>query len=394
MGCDMLLALPPATDGCHALFGANVHRRAAEAVSVQFTPGKIFAVGETLHTRFVPLPQTRQTFAVLAVKATGQWGCLAGVNERRVVVSCGDWESRFKRDTPGLLGPELVRLTLERAHSAGHALTVLTELIARHGQGSFASSPEGEGEGEGDHVFLIADAAEAYAVEAAGSAWAAQEIHQVRAVGDVGVIRQDWYRLAPGLSDQAITHGWWAEDGSKLDFVGALSELPMGKASALRRWGRATLLLEQQNGHLDLDFFQRILADHYDGTHYEADPLEGRGLATPLCQHALQGSSAATAASVIIQNPHLRNAGDLVLGRLRAALPGRLLPIGHGGRGRGSAARGLFRRAGGHVEADPTTDKAPGRPRRKLVAALAKRWRSCNRDSSRTSKFSSVKRRR
>ena len=180
-----------------------------------------------------------------------------GVNDRRVAVSCGNWESRFRRETPGLLGPELVRLTLERSHSAGHALTVLTDLIARHGQGTFIGNPvsegEGEGEGEGgDHSFLIGDPDEAYAVEAAGCGWAAQEVHQVRAAGDVGMIRQDWYRLAPGLSDNAITHGWWAEDGSKLDFVGGFERVTHRQVVGAERWGRATMLLEQQNGHLDV----------------------------------------------------------------------------------------------------------------------------------------------
>jgi dipeptidase len=180
----------------------------------------------------------------------------------------------------------------------------LTDLIVRHGQGGGAGhSDEGEGEGEGDHIFLIADPAEAFAIEAAGLAWAVQEIHQIRAASDVAVIRQDWNRLAPGLADRTITDGWWQEDGSKLDFVGALCETPTGKASALRRWGRAMLLVEQQNGHLDAGFLRRLLADHYDGTRYEVDPLEGPPTKTPLCQHALFEATAATAVSGIVQLP-------------------------------------------------------------------------------------------
>jgi hypothetical protein len=34
---------------------------------------------------------------------------------------------------------------------------------------------------------------------------------------------QDWNRISPGLGQHAISQGWWPGDGSKLDFVGALS---------------------------------------------------------------------------------------------------------------------------------------------------------------------------
>ena len=107
------------------------------------------------------------------------------------------------QDHPGLLGPELVRLTLERSHSARHAVDVLTDLIGRHGQGR-----GGDG---GDHIFLIADPEEAFAVEAADQVWAAQEIGQLRAVSDVAVLCQDWYRLAPGLADRAFRAAFEAE---------------------------------------------------------------------------------------------------------------------------------------------------------------------------------------
>jgi hypothetical protein len=164
---------------------------------------------------------------------------------------------------------------------------VLTDLLVRHGQAA------------ADHTFLLADPTEAFAVEAAGDAWALQEIAQVRAAGDVAVVRQDWDRLAPGLASRAIASGWWPEDGSKLDFSGSLSDDPAGRASALRRWGRATLLLEQQNGHIDVAFLRRLLSDHYEGTRYEVDPLDAFGRVTPLCQHATGGARTGTAASFV-----------------------------------------------------------------------------------------------
>jgi secernin len=298
MGCDMVVALPAATGNGQTLFAANSHRPVDEGQSIRLVPGRTFALGETVQTRFIQLPQVRQTSTVLAAQPAGCWGYLQGINEHRLAVGVSDWQSRLQRRGPGLLGPDLVRLTLERAHSARHAVEVLGDLLVRHGQGGVADGPEGE---DGDHVFLVADPQEAFAVEAAGLAWAVQEIGQVRAASDVGVIRQDWNRLAPGLADRAIADGWWMEDGSKLDFVGALSEVPTGKASALRRWGRLTLLLEQQNGHVDVGFLRRLLADHYEGTRYEVDPLEDLPAKTPLCRHSAHGT--ATAVSGVAQLP-------------------------------------------------------------------------------------------
>jgi len=239
---------------------------------------------------------------VLAIQPRGSWGYLHGLNEKRVAVGVANWQSCLSGevDRPGLLGPELVRLVLECGHSARHALDVLTDLITRHGQARFSTDCQVD---DGDHVFLIADGNEAFAVEAAGSTWAAQEIAQVRAASDVAVLRQDWSSLAAGLADNAIAEGWWSPDGSKFDFAGVLSECPTGKASALRRWGRMTVLAEQQNGHIDTGFLRRLLADHYEGTHFEADPLEGPPRVTPVCHHPLHGAREGSAAGVLAQIP-------------------------------------------------------------------------------------------
>src|SRR5262249_41883317 len=162
---------------------------------------------EILKTPHADLPQARRTFTVLGAQARGDWGYLHGVNEHQLAAGCAAWRSKLSGEGHGLLGTDLVRLVLERAASADQAENVLTALLARHGQAG------------GDNVCLIADPKQAFVVEAAGDAWTLQEIEQVRAAGDVAVIRQDWNRIAPGLAGRAIERGWWPEDGSKLDFA-------------------------------------------------------------------------------------------------------------------------------------------------------------------------------
>jgi hypothetical protein len=128
-------------------------------------------------------------------------------------------------------------------------------------------------------------------------------VRALRAVSDVSVIRQDWSRIAPGLAGHAIQQGWWPDDGTKLDFAGALGTAPKGLDSGLRRWGRATLLLEEQNNRLDVPLFRRVLSDHYEETRDEADPLELSDGPLPLCRHGGAGGASATAGSFIAQLP-------------------------------------------------------------------------------------------
>jgi len=175
-----------------------------------------------------------------------------------------------------------VRLVLERSRTALQAVEVASSLIERYGSDEnhiAITSPEG------DNAFLIADPKEAYAMESAGRHWVYQEVREVRASTNARVVRQDWDRISQGLASHAIEQGWWPGDGSKLDFAGALKEDLGDQSDAMHRWGRATLLLQEQNGHIDVPFLRILLSDHHveggaseDGRGLESDPRS-------LCQH-------------------------------------------------------------------------------------------------------------
>jgi secernin len=293
MGCDVVVARDRATQGGNTFLGFNGHRPPGERQSLRKVPGRSFSLGERVDLPSLGVPQVRQTATVLGWQPAGCWGYPCGVNEHQVVLGCAQWESTLSSTQPALLGTDLVRLALERGKSARQAVEALTGLVERHGQGVVQDGVTK------DNLFLVADAREAVAIETAGCHWVCQEIHQVRAVSDVGVIRQDWDRIALGLADLAIQQGAWPADGSKLDFVGALCDWPTGERSGLRRWGRATFLLEQHNGAIDLPCLRQLLADHYEGTRFEVKPLDpGPGPAT-ICQHGPLGEM--TAASVVVQ---------------------------------------------------------------------------------------------
>jgi secernin len=280
------------------LFGQNCDRGAPGGPLVCWMPGREFAPGEKVHTQYLELPQVRQTWTVLGSRPAGWWGYSQAVNEHGLVMGCVALATNLAATGPGLTGGDLVRLVLERCQRARQAVDLVADLLERHGP---SASPDRTPEEGSDHGLLIADGQEAFAVETAGRYWVYQEIREVRAVSNVCIIHQDWDRISPGLAGHAIGQGWWPGDGSKLDFAGGLSAAPTGHASALRRWGRATLLLEQQNGHIDAAFLRRVLSDHYEGTHFEVDPLTTSAGPVPLCQHGNGPGGSISAGSWVCQ---------------------------------------------------------------------------------------------
>jgi secernin len=293
----MAVALGRATVDGQTLLGHNSDRLSQAGPLVSRVPGREHAPGEKIRTQYQEVPQLRQTCTVLANQPDGWWGYSYGLNQHGVAVGCTVLPTQLPCAQPGLTGGDLTRLVLERSQSARQAVDLLAGLVERYGQGL---PPDG-GASPGDQGFLLADATEAFAVETAGRHWVYQEIREVRAMSNVSIIRQDWDWISHGLAGHAIAEGLWPGDGSKLDFAGSLSQCPTGQSSGLRRWGRATYLLEQQNGHIDAAFIRHLLSDHYEGTHFEVDPLLDSAGPVPICQHATGPAGSCTASSFVTQ---------------------------------------------------------------------------------------------
>lgn len=296
MGCDMVVAHGRATADGRTRLGQNLSSNGGDPVELHRSPGRAFAPGETVAVPQLRLPQARETYTAVGCRPARCWGYSHGLNEHGVAAGCASFRTKLLPPQPGLTGTDLVRLLLERSRSARQAVDLLSDLLERHGQGH----PDRDSGHGADHGFVVADGTQAFVVETAANHWVCQEILQVRAVSNVCTVRQDWDRISRGLGGHAIGQGWWPADGSKLDFAEALGDSPIGQASALRRWGRATLLLEQQNGHIDTPFLRRLLADHYEGTSFEIDPFGGGQVPLPLCRHADERGSG-TAASLVAE---------------------------------------------------------------------------------------------
>jgi secernin len=296
MRCDMVVAVAGATASADTLFGHNCALASPQKIALHRSRGRAFCPGETVRTQFLELPQSRNTCTAVGAQPEGCWGYVHGINEYGLAVGCVPLPPKLSCLGPGLLGTDLVRLALERCRSAPQAIDLIASHLQRFGR---AAAPGLSGP-EYDPAFLVADPCEAFAVESAGGYWVEQEIGAVRAVSEVRVIRQDWDRIAPGLAEFAIQQKHWPADGTKLDFAGALDESSPQQAPGWRRWGRATLLLEQQNGHIDVAYLRRALSDHDDVADEELRP--GRTTSrNPLCMHSIGRNREQTALSFVAQ---------------------------------------------------------------------------------------------
>ncbi|HEV8058562.1 MAG TPA: hypothetical protein VGP68_01740 [Gemmataceae bacterium] len=295
MGSDAVVARGRATVDGQTLFGQNLHGSNQFSPRICLKPGRDFVPGELSGTPEVDVPQVRRTQTVFGLQAHNSCGYRAGLNAAKVAAGCLPLEVRLRGVQPGLTGPDLIRLVLERSRSACQAVEVLVGLIDRYGQGGMANEA---GMAGCDHAFLIADPLESILVETAGKHWVVQEIGEVRALASVRTIRQDWDKISHELADYMIHKGAWPSDGSKIDFVGAIGDAPEQHPQAFNRWGRAMLLLQEQNGHIDAGILRRFMRDHGEGMEGAWMPLLDQ-VSTGACRHAGMLSGGATQACFV-----------------------------------------------------------------------------------------------
>ena len=198
--CDTVCVL--GTDG--TLFAKNSDRPVTEVQVVERhdrRPG-----GAALRTQYLTIDDPGAWASVLS-RPVWLWGAEHGVNEHRVAIGneMVNTTDDPRAAAPALIGMDLVRLGLERAASADEAVAVMTDLLARHGQG-----------GVGDAVndvsywssFLVADPHGAWVLETSGRAWAARQVSGGDAISNRLTLRSDWTRASPGVVPGTDLDSW------------------------------------------------------------------------------------------------------------------------------------------------------------------------------------------
>lgn len=156
------------------LFAKNSDRDPNEAQFLDWRPAADHDVGERVRCTWIDIPQVERTRAVLLSRPWWLWGAEMGANDAGVVIGNEAVFTDAHEDGPGLLGMDLLRLALERAASASEAVSVIVDLLERHGQGGSASFEHPSF--SYDNSFLVADRDGAIVLETAGRAWATEEV--------------------------------------------------------------------------------------------------------------------------------------------------------------------------------------------------------------------------
>jgi secernin len=284
VGCDTLVALRPATHDGVTLFAKNSDRPPRECQRVVQLRRRRHAGGSRLRCQYVEIEQVEETAAVLACQPHWLWGLEHGINEHRVAIGNQTVFAREPLAVAGLLGMDLVRLGLERARSAEEAITVMTELLERYGQGG---SGHFHLEWPYHNAFLVADPTAAWILETSDRHWAARRVEDVANVSNGLALTTDWVRGSSDLTSFAVARGWWPADAGRVDFSAAYADdsgVPPNLCAERRR--RAATLLGSARGRLTAAALRTVLRDHYD-----AGPVHRpRAVDDPhffsLCMHA------------------------------------------------------------------------------------------------------------
>jgi secernin len=284
MGCDSLVALGPVTADGVTLFAKNSDRPPRECQRLVQLPRRRHAPGSRVRCQYLEVAQVDETAAVLGSQPWWLWGFEHGVNEHRVAIGNQTVFAREPLGPHGLLGMDLVRLGLERAHSASEALDVIVELLEVHGQGG---SGHVQLEWPYHNAFLVADPREAWVLETSDRHWAARRVRDTGHVTNGLALAADWERGARDLTEFAVARGWWPATAGRVDFRAAYGDdagVPPNLCSERRR--RAAALLTAGRGTFSPATMRDILRDHSAGGPGPAqrEPEDPRFFT--LCMHA------------------------------------------------------------------------------------------------------------
>ncbi|HET9062040.1 MAG TPA: C69 family dipeptidase [Candidatus Binatia bacterium] len=298
IACDSVVALPPRTRGSRPIFAKNSDRPPDEAQPLIQVAAADHRPGSKLRCQYIEIDQVSHTHAFLGSRPHWLWGCEHGVNEHGVAIGNHTIYTKDPLGETGLQGMDLVRLGLERGDTAREAADVIATLIETHGQG---------GSGFADLVwpynnsFVVADAAEAWLLEASASHWALKRLREGGSASNHTTIGSDWDELSGDCVAHAIESGWWSGQARRFDFAAAYRDESVVPAVVSSGRYRTTCgALAAAGGGLDVSAFKRIMRDHYEAGDVHAPgrmPDDERFFS--VCMHA--GPVGMTAASMIVE---------------------------------------------------------------------------------------------
>lgn len=257
--CDTLVATQSATKDNSIILAKNSDREPEEAQILKYFPKAQYIDGQILKCTYVFIPAVKETNAILISKPFWMWGCEMGVNEYGLAIGNEAVFTKEPVERSGLLGMDLIRISLERCKKSYDALMLTTELIERYGQGGNA----------GMHhklfyhnSFIFADKNEAYLLETANKCWVALKINGVRSISNGLTIEEEFEFSSPNIEDYARKKGY-IKKGETFNFKKTFSDkfyTYFSKCSTRQK--RSMELLEKNKGEITPKIMMEILRDH------------------------------------------------------------------------------------------------------------------------------------
>ncbi len=284
--CDTFVATPDATIDGVTLFAKNSDREPNEAQSLEYIPSQDFPTGSHVQCTYIQIPQVSHTYAVLLSKPFWIWGAEMGVNEHSVAIGN---EAVFTKipytKEKSLIGMDLLRLGLERGHSAQEALHVILALLKEYGQGGNCGFQH---KLYYHNSFLIADPYESWVLETAGPHWAAKKVKGIYAISNGLTLGNQYDMASPELISNAIKKGWCKEE-QDFNFARCYSDFIYTRFSDSRKRREITTRrLSSRQGEMSVMDAMWILRDHEHSTGENWSPDAGI-TGADVCMHASFG---------------------------------------------------------------------------------------------------------
>lgn len=252
--CDTFVALPGTTRSKSMLFAKSADCEVNEANAVVRIPRQKHVKGEAVRVSHLVIPQAEETYEILLTKAFWTYGCEIGVNEYGL--SMGEeavFTTEMEEERDGIIGPDLMRLGLERARNCQEAIQIMTGLLEQYGQGG---SAELKGNSHFDSSYIMADPDEAYVLETAGRRWAVKKVEAIASISNMLGIGADWDSYSGGESAPETD---WARQY-------ALPEVPPTLGSPVRQ-AITFNSLQACLGDISVKKIFEIMRHHGDGYH-------------------------------------------------------------------------------------------------------------------------------
>jgi secernin len=253
--CDTFVALPTVTVNKSVTFAKSADCEVNEANALVRISRQKHVPGEVVRLTHLAIPQAEETYEIVLTKAFWTYGCEIGVNEYGLAMGeeavYTTQENVEEKD--GVIGPDLMRIGLERAKTCQQAIEIMTGLLEKYGQGG---NCEMSGNSHFDSSFLMSDTTEAYILETAGRDWVIKRIDDIGSISNMLIIRDDWDQYSGEPKNGKVN---WADTYARPEVPPTLGS-PDRQATTYNA-------LNQAKGDINVKTAFNIMRHHGDGYH-------------------------------------------------------------------------------------------------------------------------------